>query len=82
MNNTFNDNHFTLEAILHQFEKWQARRKYRTEPIPQHLWHAAAGLCAKYGISHVCRYLRLSYTVLKKRLGEDSPTSPHFKALD
>ena len=82
MNNTFTDDHITLKAIEQQFEKWRAGRKHRTEPIPDHLWQAAAGLCAQYGISHVSRHLRLSYTQLKKHAGELIPTSLHFKALD
>lgn len=82
MNNIFTDNHISLKAIEQQFEQWRVSRKQRTEPIPDRLWQAAAGLCAQYGISHVSRHLRLSYTQLKKHAGELSPSSPHFKALD
>lgn len=82
MNNTFTDNHISLKGIEQQFEKWRASRKHRTEAIPDHLWQAAAKLCAQYGISHISRHLRLSYTELKKHACELSPTSLHFKALD
>ena len=82
MNKIFTDNRIALKAIEQQFEKWRASRKHRAEPIPDHLWQAAAGLCAQYGISPVSRHLRLSYTELKKHAGELSPASVHFKALD
>jgi hypothetical protein len=83
MSDHVTDNHFSmLEATRQNFEKWRADRKYRSEPIPQYLWQAAIGLCRVHGISQVCRHLRLSYTALKKHLGEDKPASIHFKALD
>lgn len=56
-------------------------RVKRREPIPQHLWKAAAKLCETHPITHVCRRLRLSYADLKKRLSPAKPV-PQFVELN
>jgi hypothetical protein len=40
-----NDNTPTIETVERQFEQWRSSRGKKREPIPQHLWHAAAQLC-------------------------------------
>lgn len=65
----------TIERVEQQFAKWRASRSKKLEPIPQHLWQAAAALCKTHRITHVCRRLRLSFPDLKKRLpAKDRPT--------
>jgi len=56
-----------VAAVQKQFEQWRTNRTKR-EAIPDHLWEAAANLCKTYPITHVCRYLRLSFSQLKKRV--------------
>jgi hypothetical protein len=56
-----------VAAVQKQFEQWRTNRTKR-EAIPGHLWEAAANLCKTYPITHVCRYLRLSFSQLKKRV--------------
>ena len=70
----------TLEAVQQQLEQWRSKRTHR-EPIPQHLWEAAASLCKTHPITHVCRHLRLSFRALKKRVrSEKKPVQ--FVELD
>ena len=57
----------SLDFVEQQFASWRSRRLKR-EPIPDHLWQAAAELCATHPITHVCKRLRLSFTGLKKHL--------------
>jgi hypothetical protein len=62
----------TLEAVHQQFEQWRSKRTHR-EPIPEHLWEAAASLCKTHPITHVCRHLRLSFRKLKKHVRSENP---------
>jgi hypothetical protein len=74
--------HSALETIQKQFESWRSSRTKKREPIPGHLWQAAAGLCREYSIAQVSRELRLSYTDLKKKIQKDDSVSPRFVEID
>jgi hypothetical protein len=71
-----------LETVQKQFEAWRSGRANKREPIPRHLWQAAAGLCREYSIARVSRELRLSYTDLKKKIRNDNSTSARFVEID
>ena len=71
-----------LETVQKQFEAWRSGRTNKREPIPRHLWQAAAGLCRQYSIACVSRQLRLSYTDLKKKIRNDNSTSARFVEID
>ena len=58
----------TMESVQQQFDQWRTSRTKKLEPIPQHLWQAAAELCKTHRITHVCRRLGLSFPALKKHL--------------
>jgi hypothetical protein len=77
MINEANDNTPTIETVERQFEQWRSSRVKEREPIPQHLWKAAAQLCETNPITHVCRRLRLSFADLRKRLLPAKPI-PQF----
>ncbi|MBI5588980.1 MAG: hypothetical protein HY881_00710 [Deltaproteobacteria bacterium] len=66
------ENHPAIENVRQQFQNWRSTRN-RREPIPDHLWEAAAALCRVHSISHVSQCLKLSYTDLKKRLNLPNP---------
>jgi len=70
-----------LEAVKQQFQQWRSRRTHR-EPIPRHLWEAAANLCKTHPITHVCHHLRLSFRELKKRIGVTGKQPIQFMELD
>jgi len=72
----------TLKSVQKQFEAWRSGRAKKREPIPQHLWQAAAGLCKEYSIAQVSRELRLSYTDLKKKIRNDNSTSARFVEIE
>ena len=74
------DNTPTIETVERQFEQWRSSRVKKREPIPQHLWQAAAQLCKTHPITHVCRRLRLSFADLKKRMLPTKPI-PQFVEL-
>jgi hypothetical protein len=65
MNSTIPDDLLELKA---RFETWRTNRKYVREPIPDELWHAAAGLSRRYPPSLVGRVLKLDPSKLKKLL--------------
>ena len=71
-----------LETVEKHFEAWRSRRANKREPIPRHLWQAATGLCREHSIARVSRELRLSYTDLKKKIGNDNCTSERFIEID
>jgi hypothetical protein len=50
-----------------KFEQWRQRHRPGAQ-IPQELWHQAAELACRYGISRTARALRLDYYSLKKRV--------------
>jgi len=71
-----------LETVQKQFEAWRSSRSNKREPIPQHLWQAAAGLCREYSIARVCRKLHLSHTDLKKKIPKNDSLSKWFVEID
>ncbi len=75
MDHTATGNSPKIETVQEQFEAWRSGRVNRREPIPQHLWQAAAELCCSYPISNVSRHLCLSYSDLKKRVTK-GPLAP------
>ncbi len=66
-----------LKEAQQQFEQWRKNRKGR-EPIPEHLWQAAARLSKQYSINHVARLLRLNHTALKERVEISKQENPAF----
>ncbi len=82
MNHPISDNPATLEAVKERFEAWRSDRTNRREPIPQHLWQAAAGLCREHSISCVSQQLRLSYADLKKRVVKGQGLPVQFMEID
>jgi len=82
MDQLISDNHPSLEAVQHQFEQWRRERGSRREPIPEHLWQAAAALCREHSISRVSRQLRLSYAELKRQVGKDGSSPIGFMEID
>ena len=82
MNHLISDNPATLDAVKKRFEAWRSDRTNRREPIPQHLWHAAAGLCREHSISCVSQQLRLSYADLKKRIVKGQGFPVQFMEID
>jgi len=69
----------TLESVQEQFKAWRAGKAGR-EPIPEHLWEAAARLCREHPPTRVSRVLRLSFNDLKKHVPERAPVQ--FTELD
>lgn len=57
----------SLKEVQQQFEQWRKTRKGR-EPIPEHLWQAAAGLSKHYSLNHIARLLHLNHTALKEKV--------------
>ena len=82
MNRLVSYNDPTLERVQRQFELWRSERSSRREPIPEHLWQAAAELCREHSISRVSRQLHLSYAELKKQIAEDDPPPVGFMEID
>ncbi len=82
MDQFISGNHSSLETVQHQFEQWRSERSSRREPIPEHLWQAAAELCRDHSISRVSRQLRLSYTELKRQVSKDGPSAGRFMEID
>lgn len=81
MEDSLNDKALTLELVEQQFEHWR-ETKTRREPIPETLWEAAADLCRRHPITHVCRRLRLSFRDLKRRVSKEKSTPVKFMELD
>ena len=82
MDDTVTGNPPKIETVQKRFEAWRSSRASRREPIPQHLWQAAVGLCREHSISHVSQQLRLSYSDLKKRISEDHYPPVQFMEID
>jgi hypothetical protein len=81
MNHLSSDNIPAIDAVAEQFKSWRSNRVNKREPIPAHLWQAAAELCQQHPISHVCRQLRLSCTDLKKRIGKEQRPAIQFMEI-
>jgi hypothetical protein len=58
----------TLEVVAEHFQEWRSGKK-NGERIPERLWREAVSLVDSYGVSQVCRALRLSGTDLNERRG-------------
>jgi hypothetical protein len=71
-----------IEAVQQQFESWRSDRGRQRGLIPEHLWESAVLLCQKYSITHVSRFLRLSYSDLKRRTGKFKEPAPRFMEID
>ena len=82
MNNIVSDNTPTIESVQEQFHAWRSSRVNRREPIPHHLWQAAAQLCQAHPISHVCRELRLSFTDLKRHIRKEQTPAIQFMQIN
>ena len=82
MNYTVTDNPPTIEAVQEQFSAWRSNRVNKREPIPPHLWQAAAELCQAHPISHICRELRLSFTDLKRHIRKEQTPAIQFMEID
>jgi len=82
MNYTLSDNTPTLETVQEQFRAWRSNRVSKREPIPAHLWQAAAELCQAHPISHVCKQLRLSFTDLKRHIRKEQAPAIQFMEVD
>ena len=66
-----------LKQVQQQFEQWRKTRKGR-QPIPEHLWQAAAGLVKHHSINYVARLLRLNHTALKDKVEISKQESSAF----
>jgi hypothetical protein len=82
MNHTVSDNLSTIEAVQEQFRTWRSNRVNKREPIPDHLWKAAAELCQAHPISHICRELRLSFADLKRHIRKEQTPAIQFMEID
>jgi hypothetical protein len=82
MNHTVTANPPSMETVEKRFETWRAGRANRREPIPRHLWQAAAELCRDHCVSHVSRQLRLSYSDLKEQVTQDHLAPVQFMEID
>jgi len=82
MNHSVYSNTPEIEAVQEQFSAWRSSRVNKREPIPHHLWQAAAELCQAHPISHVCRQLRLSFTDLKRHIRKEQTPAIQFMQID
>ena len=82
MNHIVSGNSLTIETVQEQFSAWRFNRVNKREPIPHHLWQAAAELCRAHPISHVCRELRLSFTDLKRHIRKEQRPAIQFMEID
>ena len=82
MNHTVSDNFSTIETVQEQFRTWRSNRVNKREPIPAHLWKAAAELCQTHPISHICRELRLSFADLKRHIRKEQTPAIQFMGID
>ena len=82
MNHSVSNNPPALGTVQEQFRVWRSSRVNKREPIPHHLWQAAAELCQAHPISHVCRELRLSFTDLKRHIRQEQTPAIQFMQID
>jgi len=66
-----------LERTREQFERWRKTRRRGTR-IPDRLWHAAARMADRYGISRTATALGIEYYSLKERA--QTPKVPSRRA--
>ena len=60
------NNQLTLEELKKQFEDYRKNKSYNREPIPKHLWQAAADLAKIHSIATVSKELGLRYSNIKE----------------
>ena len=60
------NNQLTLEELKNRFEDYRKNKSYNREPIPKHLWQAAADLAKKHSIATVSKELGLRYSSIKE----------------
>ena len=60
------NNQITLEELKKQFEDYRKNKSYNREPIPKHLWQAAADLAKIHSIATVSKELGLRYSNIKE----------------
>ena len=60
------NNQLTLEELKNQFEDYRKNKSYSREPIPKHLWQAAADLAKIHSIATVSKELGLRYSNIKE----------------
>ena len=60
------NNQLTLEELKKQFEDYRKNKSYNREPIPKHLWQAAADLAKIHSIAIVSKELGLRYSNIKE----------------
>lgn len=76
----------SLNEVLLKFEQWRKSRPTIRQPIPGHLWMAAAALHPEFSIHRISRALHLDYNKLKCRIrlqpSEVSHSSPIPEFID
>jgi len=82
------NNQLTLEELKNQFENYRKNKSYKREPIPKHLWQAAAELAKKHSIATASKELGLKYSSIKEYIygppvskNKDRKKSPCFVEL-
>jgi hypothetical protein len=68
-----------IEQLRRQLDEFRSSRPQRTK-LPEGLWQTAVELARQYGLYAVSRPLRLDYTKLKARLGNDGAFSKNAAA--
>jgi hypothetical protein len=63
----------SIREVEKEFKRWRRKRRAR-EPIPDHLWEAAAGLTRDISVYEVAKRLHLNYTALQDRSGMGGPS--------
>lgn len=58
----------SLNEVLLKFKQWRRNRPTTRQPIPDHLWLAAAALHPEFSIHRISRALHLDYNKLKHRI--------------
>ena len=58
----------TLEELKNQIEDYRKNKLYNREPIPKHIWQAAADLARKHSIATVSKAIGLRYSSLKEQI--------------
>lgn len=62
------NNQLTLEELKNKLEDYRKNKSYNRQPIPKHLWQAAADLAKKHSIATVSKELGLRYASLKEHI--------------
>ena len=82
------NNQLNLEEAKNQVKDYRKNKSYNREPIPKHLWQAAADLAQKHSIVTVSKELGLRYSSRKEYIYSQSSSknkvrkkSPSFVEL-